>query len=133
MFWYLQKTSTKVIVLIPINKLVLDCYGYEYFDGFYGCDYPQDPIQLKSEMIHVITFYNCKLLWVSKLQLGVALSTSHTNYKALYQYLRDLFILKKTYQISRCIIKLGCFYTKYYAKFNSLWVKSGSYTGCYQP
>ena len=44
-------------------------------------------------MVYVITFTECPLLWVSKIQTEVALSNLHFKYVALYQSLRDSLIL----------------------------------------
>ena len=49
---------------------------------------------MKSRTGYVITFAGCPLLFVSKLQTEVALSTLHAEYVALSQSLRDLLPLK---------------------------------------
>ena len=49
---------------------------------------------MKSHTGYVITFAGCPLLFVSKIQTEVALSTLHAEYVTLSQSLRDLLPLK---------------------------------------
>ena len=66
--WYLQGTKENGIVFNPYTKLVMDCYADEYFSGLWVHEDPQDPICGRSRAGSVITFDNCPLLCVSKLQ-----------------------------------------------------------------
>ena len=43
----------------------------------------------------MLTFAGCPILWVSKLQTEIALSTLHAEYVALSQSLRDLLPVKE--------------------------------------
>jgi hypothetical protein len=49
-----------------------------------------EPNSVKSRTSYVITFANCPVLWVSKLQTETALSTTEAEYIALSQAMRDL-------------------------------------------
>ena len=60
------------------KKTVVDCYADAYFAGLWGHGDPQDPICERSRTGFVVTFANCPLLWVSKLQTEIALSTLHS-------------------------------------------------------
>jgi hypothetical protein len=55
---------------------------------------PQDTTCVKSRTGYVLTFAGCPILWVSKLQTEIALSTLHAEYVALSQSLRDLLPVK---------------------------------------
>ena len=65
---YLQGTKDNGLVFNPSKKLVVDCYADADFGGLCGHEDPQDPICARSRNGFVVTFYNCPLLWVSKLQ-----------------------------------------------------------------
>ena len=91
---YLQGTKDKGLILKPTKSLSLECYADADFAGLYGVEDHQDPICVKSRTGYVITFASCPLLFVSKLQTEVALSTLHAEYVALSQSLRDLLPLK---------------------------------------
>ena len=67
----------------PSNKLVVDCYADANFGGLWGHENPQDPICDGSRTGFVVFSDNCPLLWVSKLQTYISLSTIHSDYVAL--------------------------------------------------
>ena len=72
---YLQGTKENDLVFNPSKKLVVDCYADADFAGLWGHEDPQDPICARSRTGFVVTFANFPLLWVSKLQTEIALST----------------------------------------------------------
>ena len=74
---YLQGTKDNILVFNPSKKLVVDCYADTNFAGLWGHEDPQDPICARIRTGFVATFANCPLLWVSKLQKDIALSTIH--------------------------------------------------------
>ena len=65
---YLQGTKENGLVFNPSKKMVVDCYDDADFAGLSGHEYPQDPICVRSRTGFVVTFANCPLLLVSKLQ-----------------------------------------------------------------
>ena len=81
----------------------MDCYVNADFAGLWGVESDQDPVSVKSCSGYLITFMNCPLLWVSKLQSQIALSTMESEYIALSQSMRDLIavreVLKEIYTI----------------------------------
>ena len=87
---HLQGTKDNGLVFNPFKKLVVD--GYTDADCFGLCRHnnPQDPIFARSRNGFVETFANCPLLWVSKLQTEIALSTQHDEYVALSHSVRAL-------------------------------------------
>ena len=66
---------------------------------------PQDPICAISRTVFVITFANCPLLWVSKLQTEIALSTLYSEYVELSHHIIALLPLKSL--IKEVIENLG--------------------------
>ena len=95
---YLQGTKYNGLVFNPSNKLVVDCYADAYFVGLWGHEDPQYPICARNRTGFVVTFANCPLLWMSKLQTEIALSTLHSDYMALSHSVRALLPFK-------CLIK----------------------------
>jgi hypothetical protein len=87
---YLAGTRDKGITFRPNAELTLDCYVDADFAGRWGYDDDQDPVCVRSRTGYVLTFGGCPLLWVSKLQTEVALSTTEAEYIALSQAMREL-------------------------------------------
>ena len=85
---YIQGTKDNGLVFNPSKKLVVDCYADTYFVRLWGYEDPQDPICARKRPGFVVTFANCPLLWVSKLQTEIALSTLHSEYVTLSHSVR---------------------------------------------
>ena len=83
---YLQGIKDNGLVFNPYKKLVVDCYADADFAGLWSHEDPQDPIYARSKTGFVVTFYNCPLLWVSKLQTDIALYTLHSDCVAFSHY-----------------------------------------------
>ena len=88
---YLKGTMDKGIVLEPSDDLTLDCYPDADFAGLWGHEHPQDPHCARSRTGYVITLAGCPVLWSSKLQTEIALSTMESEYVALSTSCKDLF------------------------------------------
>ena len=65
------------------------------FAGLWGYEDKQDPVCVWSRTGYVVTFGGCPVLWVSKLQTEIALSTTEAEYIALSQAMRDLLPTKR--------------------------------------
>ena len=78
----------------PSKKLVVDCYADADFARLWGHEDPQDPICARSRTGFVVTFSNCPLLWVSKLQTDISFSTLNSEYVELSHFIRALLPLK---------------------------------------
>ena len=76
------------------KKLVPDYYTEADFEGLWGHENPHDPNCDRSRTSFVVTFANCPLFWVSKLQTHISLSTLHSDYVLLSHSVRDLLPLK---------------------------------------
>ena len=89
----------------PSKKLMVDCYDDSGFAGLWEHEDPQDPICARSRTGFVVTFSNCPLLCMSKIQTDIALSTLHSEYLALSHSVRVLLPLKSI--IKEVIDNLG--------------------------
>ena len=95
---YLQGTKDKGLIFNPTEDLTLDCYVDADFAGLYGVEDDQDPVCVKSRTGYCLTLGGCPLIWVSKLQTEIALSTTEAEYIALSQSLRDLIPMRRLLQ-----------------------------------
>ena len=84
---------------------MVDCYADVDFAGLWRHEDPQDSICARSRTGFVVTFANCPLLWVSKLQTEIALYNLHSEYVALSHSVRALLPLKSL--IKEVIDNLG--------------------------
>lgn len=91
---YLKGTSTQGLILRPTKKLSLDTYVDADYAGLWRREDDQDPVCVKSRTGFVISLANCPLIWQSKLQGQVALSTMEAEYIALSASMRSLLPLK---------------------------------------
>ena len=87
---YLLGTKDEGIIFNPSNTSYLDCYVDADFAGMYKVEDPDDPISVKSRTGYVLMFAGSPLLWSTKLQSEIALSTTEAEYIALSQSMRDL-------------------------------------------
>ena len=104
---YLKGTNTQGMSFCPNNDYQVDCYVDADFAGLYGSEHDQDPICVKSRTGYLITFMGCPLLWVSKLQTQIALSTMEAEYIALSQSMRDLIPIRETIKEIKGIVFSG--------------------------
>ena len=86
---YLQGTRDKGLCFKPSPDMRLDCYVDTDFAGLWSYEDDQDPVCVKSRTGYVITLGNCPLMWTSKLQTEIALSTLEAEYIALSQAMRS--------------------------------------------
>jgi hypothetical protein len=72
---YLEVKSDKGIIFKPnkINKIY--CHVYSDFACFFGVEDGLKPICAKSRTVYVIKFCDVPIIWVSKKQTQIALST----------------------------------------------------------
>jgi hypothetical protein len=93
---YLKGTRTKGLILNP-NKndiLKIDCYADADFAGLWNSEDEQDPHCVKSRTGFIVMIANCPVIWKSKLQSEIALSTMESEYIALSTACRDLLPLQ---------------------------------------
>lgn len=92
---YLKKTKTEGLILKPGSDQRVDCYVDADFGGLFSVEDKQDPVSVKSRTGYVITYRGAPLMWVSKMQTQVALSTMEAEYIALSQSMRDLIPIRE--------------------------------------
>ena len=92
---YLRGTRTNGIIIRPTFPQLLDCYVDADFCGLWKSDNTSDPISVRSRTGYVIMFCGTPLVWCSKLQSEIALSTVEAEYIALSQSMRDLLPTKQ--------------------------------------
>ena len=92
--WYIQGTKYDGLVFNPSRKLVVDCYADADSAGLWGHKKPQDPICARSKTVFLVNFANHPLLWVSKIQTEISISTLHYDYVALSHFIREILSLK---------------------------------------
>ena len=85
---YLAGTIDNGLMYIPDKGMKLDCYVDTDFAGLWGAEDSQSTLAVKSRTGYVLKLGNCPLVWVSKLQSLIALSTVESEYIALSQSMR---------------------------------------------
>ena len=91
---YLIGTKDKGLILDPSKHLDIDCFVDADFAGLWGSEPAHEPISVKSRSGWVIMVGGRPVLWASKLQTNIALSTMQTEYVALSSAMRDILPLK---------------------------------------
>ena len=94
---YLKETRKKGMILKPMstNSFKMDAYVDSDFMGLYGKEKRTDPTNVKSRTGFVICINDCPIIWSSKLQDGVALSTMMAEYYALSTCMREVLPLRE--------------------------------------
>jgi len=72
----------------------LDCYVDADFAGMYGHEDEQDPVSVKSRTGFVLTLFGCPVLWSSKLQVEITLSSTAAEYVAFSMAMRELLPMR---------------------------------------
>ena len=92
---YLKGSATEGLHMAPTGAMTLDTFVDADFGGTFAVEDKQSPDCAKSRTGFVIFFSGVPILWVSKLQTQVALSTLEAEYIALSQSMRDLIPLRE--------------------------------------
>ena len=87
---YLHQTKDQGIIPKPNKKLGLECYVNADFAGGWEPDQALDPRACLSRTGYVIFYANCLIIWQSKLQTTIALSTTEAEYVALLTAMQDV-------------------------------------------
>ena len=87
---YLAGTKDRGIQFQPDLKAGLDCYVDADFAGLYGYEDDQDPVSVKSRTGFVLTLFGCPIIWSSKLQTEITLSSTAAEYVAFSMAMREL-------------------------------------------
>jgi hypothetical protein len=92
---YLKGTLEQGLILNPSDTLDLDCYVDADFAGLWPYEDKQDPSCVKSRTGFAICISNCPVIWQSKLQEMIALSTMEAEYVALSTSLREVLPIQR--------------------------------------
>ena len=87
---YLKKTAEEGLILRPSAEFAIDCFVDADFAGLWGYENPIDPSVAKSRTGFVICISNCPVIWASKLQTSIALSTMEAECNALSSSMREM-------------------------------------------
>ena len=88
---YLKQSLDEGVILKPdLNNLTVDCHVDADFAGNWNISDPEDPNGVKSRTGFLLTFGGVPLLWKSRVQDHIALSTMESEYIALSTAMRSL-------------------------------------------
>ena len=91
---YLSQTQTDGLMVCP-DETELKCYVDADFAGTWSKEYADDATTALSRTGFVINFAGCPIVWASKMQTEIALSTTEAEYIALSTAMRDLIPLRE--------------------------------------
>ena len=95
---YLKGTMDEGLILRPSDDLNIDCYVDADFAGLWPWEDKHDPICVKSRTGFAICISDCPVIWQSKLQEGIATSTTEAEYNALSYAMRSVLPFQNTVQ-----------------------------------
>jgi hypothetical protein len=90
---YLKSTQDKGLILNPDLSKGFECYVDADWAGNWHKDYADDPSTALSRTGYVITYAGCPVVWASKLQPLITLSTTESEYVALSTALREVIYM----------------------------------------
>ena len=92
---YLKGTRSQGLILRPSDSIAVDCFVDADFLGLYGAEDVDDPMSVRSRTGYVILLANCPLLWSSRLQSEISVSTLESEFVALSASMRSLIPMKR--------------------------------------
>ena len=92
---YLKRTRLKGMIMKPSKDLTLDLYVDADFAGLWSYEDPLDPSYVRSRTGYVITLGSVPIIWKSKLQEQIALSTMEAEYIAASVAMRELLPMRR--------------------------------------
>lgn len=91
---YLIETKDRGLCFKPDLTQGLDCWVDADFAGMYGYEDEQDPVSVKSRTGFVLTLFGCPIIWSSKLQAEITLSSTAAEYVAFSMSMRELLPMR---------------------------------------
>ncbi len=91
---YLINTRERGIRFEPDMNQGLDCFVDADFEGLYSYEDEQDPVSVKSRTGFVLTLFGCPVIWSSKLQTEITLSSTAAEYVAFSMAMRELLPMR---------------------------------------
>ena len=89
----LDLTIFQGIIFTPDKTQSIRCYVDAGFAGDWNISWSEDAASVLSRTGYVITYAGCPIIWASKMQTEIALSTTESEYIALSQSMRDVIPL----------------------------------------
>ena len=90
---YLKRHNKLGIRYRPDNTKSIEAYVDASFAGEWNKAWSEEPSSVMSRTGYIILYAGCPIIWCSKLQTEIALSTTESEYIALSQSLRDVIPL----------------------------------------
>jgi hypothetical protein len=95
---YLAGTRDKGIRFTPNLQEGLNCFVDANFAGMHGYEDEQDPVSVKSRTGFTLTLFGCPIIWSSKLQTDITLSSTAAEYVAFSMAMRELIPMRALLQ-----------------------------------
>ena len=92
---YLKGTRTRGMLINPKMDLNLDCYADADFAGLWTYENPHDAISVKSRTGYIMTLGGAPVIWASKMQTEIAMSTMEAEYIAVSTAMKELIPLRE--------------------------------------
>ena len=87
---YFKGTKENGLIMYPRNDKGLKCFVDADFAREWSTNESDDPASVYSRTGYIIKYKNCPILWASKLQSEISLSTTESEYIALSQAIREI-------------------------------------------
>jgi len=103
---YLKQTEERGVIYTPDKTRGIECYVDADFAGSWTKSEPDDASNVMSRTGFIITYANCPVLWSSRLQSEIALSTAEAEYIALSTAMRDVIPFMSLLKELSCVFPL---------------------------
>ena len=105
---YLLGTKHRGVVFTPDPKKGLECFVDADFAGSWQQADSNNPENVLSRTGYAIFYAGCPVIWISKLQSEIALSTAEAEYIALSQAMRDVIPIIHLLTEINCLFPVHC-------------------------
>ena len=95
---YLIGTKNQGTIFNPDLNEGLNCYVDADFAGLWGHEDEQDPVSVKSRTGFTLTLFGCPIIWQSKLQAEITLSSTAAEYVAFSMAMREILPMRALLQ-----------------------------------
>jgi hypothetical protein len=95
---YLKGTRTRGMRIQPTSDLTMEMFADADFAGLWGAERPTDSTSAKSRSGYLITIGSTPVIWSSKMQTEIALSTCEAEYIALSTAMKVLLPLRELFK-----------------------------------
>ena len=92
---YLKRTQDQGLILTVDQSKGIECYVDPDFAGGYDKKDPDNPRDYLSRTGYVVKYAGCPIVWTSKLQSLIAMSTTEAEYLALSAAMREVIFIKQ--------------------------------------